>query len=132
MEVDPEDRRARNRFGSFAGIAVMLATLGIACACALYVHANGIASGTGFLALTLATTVAQAMFTWQIDARFGRPTNGTSGAIGMAMIWFIVRAVAGIAIVVCGLAGVCGYVAAYLAAVIICGIIDTALVITGL
>lgn len=114
------------------GIVFMLATLGVACACALYVHANGFSGWGHFLGLTIATTLAQALFALQLDARFGRPTNGTSGQLGLAMIWLVVRAVAGVAIVVCGLAGVCAYATAYLAIVIVCGICDAVLVVSGL
>ena len=133
MQVHRQEKgRAGRAAGNVAGILLMLMMLGAACACALHVHYHGIAGAGGFLAVALITYFAQGFLALMLDARFGRPTNGTSGALGVAMIWAVARLAIGAALIICGLLGVGSYVGVYVTLVILCGIIDTGLVVAGL
>jgi hypothetical protein len=134
MQADPSVNHPGKRkdFWEIRGFVPVLAAFLVAATCAVYVHEQGIVDAWAFLGVSCVTGVALWFIAFMFDSWLSRPTHGTSGGIGALYIWCAIRAVASVALIGCGLAGFLSYFAAYLATIIVCGILDTIFVFTSL
>lgn len=131
-DLSPPSSRTKRIARALPGWPLVLAGLAVMCACAIYVHERGIAGAWTFIGVASLSAALLWFNTFMLDSWFGRPTHGTSGAIGMFYLWCAARLIFFAAIAAVALIGLCGYSAAYMATLIVCGILDTIFIFTSL
>ncbi len=117
--------RGSVRFLIFAVLTVVV----VGC---VYSPRLGLVTGTGtfFVAGTL-LWLASGIVTFFWDSWFGSSTNGTSGKLGLAVAWIVVRLIAGVVLAALGASLTVSYGAALLIGVALFFVFDMIFIIVG-